>query len=75
MVDKILGALALLVFIGFLGVLVWRAPLPDLAIVLGVVFAMAAYVFWFSFFRKKVLTLDPVGAACLNGLGVGAGFG
>jgi hypothetical protein len=53
MVDKILGGFALLVFMGFLGVLVWRAPLPDLAIVLIVVFAMAAYDFWISLFGKR----------------------
>lgn len=52
MIDRVLGSVALLVFAGFLGVLVWRAPLPDLAVVLAVVFAMAAYDFWLSLFKR-----------------------
>lgn len=44
--DKVLAALSMLLFIAFLGILVWWVKEPDLIIVVVVVTVMALYDFW-----------------------------
>jgi hypothetical protein len=53
MLDKILGVAAILVLIGFMGVLVVFVPDLDLIIVTVVVTVMAAYDFYINLFKPK----------------------
>ncbi len=53
MSDKVVAIFALLVFIGFLGILVIWVPEPDLVVVTVVVVAMAIYEFWRSLFGRR----------------------
>jgi len=46
LIDKALALLAMALFIGFLGILVWWVREPDLIIVVVVVTVMALYDFW-----------------------------
>jgi uncharacterized membrane protein YfcA len=43
MIDKLLAALAFLVFVGFVGILVVEVPSPDLIIVVAVAVCFVAY--------------------------------
>ncbi|NNG03479.1 MAG: hypothetical protein HKM95_05185 [Inquilinus sp.] len=53
MLDKVLAIISVSFLIGFLGIVVWRVPEPDLIIVTVVVSAMVLYDFYRSDFRKK----------------------
>lgn len=44
--DKVLAALSMLLFMAFLGILLWWVREPDLIIVAVVVTGMALYDFW-----------------------------
>lgn len=52
MLDKVLGLVSLAALVAFLGVVVGFVPLPDLAAVIGLVLAMAAYDLHRSTFRR-----------------------
>ncbi|MEX0628297.1 MAG: hypothetical protein WEB63_10725 [Cucumibacter sp.] len=53
MLDKILAPLALLVLVGFLGIIVWRVPDPALIVVVSIAVAACAYDFWRAAFRNR----------------------
>lgn len=53
MTDKIMAIAALLTMIGFLAVVAFFVPEPDLILVIALVSAMACYDFWQSFRSKR----------------------
>lgn len=52
MIDKFLAVVSLACLIGFMGVIIWFVPDPDLVIVTIIVLAMAVYDFYREAFRK-----------------------
>ena len=51
--NRILALLALAVFIGFVGILAFKVPSPDLVIVIVFTTVLVAYDFLSSAFKKK----------------------
>ena len=56
-IDKILAVLSLLLFVAFLGILVWWVKEPDLIIVVVVVTVMALYDFWLGAGHGKAISI------------------
>ena len=55
--DKLLAALSMLLFVAFLGILVWWVKEPDLIIVVVVVTVMALYDFWLGAGHGKSISI------------------
>lgn len=53
MIDKLIGLVAFATLAGFMGIIVWFVPEPDLAIVVFVVLAFAGYDFYSSTIRGR----------------------
>lgn len=51
--DKLLAALAVIVFVIFLGILALRVPRLDLQIVIGVTILLVLYDIWTEFRRMR----------------------
>ncbi|WP_157089397.1 hypothetical protein [Oceanibaculum pacificum] len=51
--DKILGLIALLFFVGFLGIIIFSVKQPALIIVAALGIAMVAYDFWLQLFKEN----------------------
>ena len=52
MFDKVLAVLSVACLIGFMGIIIWFVPDPDLVIVTIIVLAMAVYDFYRDAFRN-----------------------
>ena len=53
MIDRILAFASIACLIGFLGIISWLVPEPDLVIVTVIVLAMAVFDFYRSLFGKR----------------------
>ena len=52
MIDKVLAVISVACLIGFMGIIIWFVPDPDLVIVTIAVLAMALYDFYREAFRN-----------------------
>ncbi|MDP2696535.1 hypothetical protein [Thalassospira sp.] len=53
MTNRIMALFALIMLLGFLGILVWHVPRWDLGIVIAITMALAGYDFLLGARRKK----------------------
>jgi hypothetical protein len=53
MIDKLVAALALALMFGFVGILLWYLPRPDLIGIIGATMALAAYDFYDAVIRGR----------------------